>query len=79
MNETKRNETESVYPALSPDCLECLARDVMEICKNLIVDNEELKALIGILLLCKPISKVVIEQNMNTGIEVENNERNKKK
>lgn len=74
MNETKRNETESVYPALPPDCLECLARDVMQICKNLIVDNEELKALIGILLLCKPIAKVVIEQNMNTGIEVESNE-----
>lgn len=71
MNEIKKSETESVYPTLPPDCLECLARDVMEICKNLIVDNEELKALIGILLLGKPIVKVVIE--------VENNERNKKK
>lgn len=79
MNETKRNETESVYPVLPSDCLECLARDVMEICKNLIVDNEELKALIGILLFGKPIIKVVIEQNMNKGIEAESNERNKKK
>lgn len=74
MNETKKSETESVYPILPPYCLECLARDVMEICKNLIVDNEELKALIGILLLRKPIVNVVIEQNMNTGIEVESNE-----
>lgn len=63
MNETKKSETESVYPALPPDCLECLARDLMEICKNLFVDNEELKALTGILLTGKSIVKVVIEHN----------------
>lgn len=63
MNETKKSDTESVYPALSPDRLECLARDLMEICKNLFVDNEELKALTGILLTGKSIVKVVIEHN----------------
>ena len=29
MNETKKSETESVYPAPPLVCLECLARDVM--------------------------------------------------
>ena len=78
MNE-KRSNTESVFPSLPFGSFEILSHEVIEICKNLIVDSEELKALIGILLTVKPIAKVVIEQKKNTGMEVNNNERSKKK
>lgn len=79
MNE-KRSDMESVYPSLPLDSFEILSHDVMEICKNLIVENEELKALIAILLSDKAVAKVVIEQKkMNTAMEVNNDERSKKK
>ena len=78
MNE-KRSDMESVFPSLPLDSFEILSHDVMEICKNLIVENEELKVLTAILLSGKAIEKVVIEQKKNTVMEVNNDERSKKK
>lgn len=54
MNETKRNEIEKFCESLTRE-------EVIELCKKLISENEELKAINCIFALANGISKVVIE------------------
>ena len=56
MNETKRNEIKKVCESLTRD-------EAIELCKELIVENEELKAINYILRLVMGVSYAVVRYN----------------
>lgn len=68
MNKTKRNEIEKALGSLTRNVAIQLCKNLIAENEELIAENEELKAINRIFALVNGISKVVIERNEHSNI-----------